>query len=179
MKDYLLRSFENSSNNYLTWIITSIVFVVVISVFISQYIPFIPSFIRERSFLGLGLNKFGFTVSTVSLFYLFKTGFTYFYYYGVRSQKKWPRFYFVATRFYFVLTILLILACIQIYYFPFKNLDPVQTYSVIFAVIFVFKIVFYLFHNYRILPKNWYYKFLYICTLQIIPLLVLLKFLFD
>ncbi|MBC7556005.1 MAG: DUF4271 domain-containing protein, partial [Chryseobacterium sp.] len=28
-------------------------------------------------------------------------------------------------------------------------------------------------------PKNWYYKFLYICTLQIMPILVLLKFLFD
>ncbi|TQE61297.1 DUF4271 domain-containing protein, partial [Leptospira interrogans] len=36
----------------------------------------------------------------------------------------------------------------------------------------------YIFHNQPILPEKWYYKFLYICTLQIVPVLVLWKFLF-
>ncbi|WP_417428740.1 DUF4271 domain-containing protein [Halpernia sp.] len=179
LKDFLSQSFENSSNIFLTWGITSIVFVTLLSVLISQYIPFIPNYIQDRSFFGFELNKFGFTFLSVSVFYLLKSVLTYFYFYAVRNQKKWQKFYFIATRFYFLIAILLFVGCIQIYYFPQNRLETFQTYSFLFVLIFIFKNFFYLFHNSKILPKNWYYKFLYICTLQIIPLLVLWKFLFD
>lgn len=179
LKEFLLQKIEDSSNIYLSWIIISIIYVLVFSVLISQFIPFVPSFIREVDFFGFQINKFGFTFLSVSVFYLLKTILTYFYFYAVRNQKSWQKFYFVSSRFYFVLTIVLILGCLQVYYFPFDRLKTYQTYLVLFAIIFIFKIIFYLFHNYKLLPKTWYYKFLYICTLQIAPLLVLLKFLFN
>ena len=179
LKDFLLQKIEDSSNIYISWIIVSLVYVILLSVLISQYIPFIPKNISSLLIGGYEINKFGFTFLSVSSFYIVKIIITYFYYYGVRAQKKWQQFYFVATRFYFILSILLILGCLQVSYFPAERIQTFQTYGIFFIMIFVFKNIFYLFHNYRILPKNWYYKFLYICTLQIIPLLVLWKFLFD
>ena len=179
LKDFLLQKIEDSSNIYISWIMVSVVYVTLLSVLLSQYIPFIPTSINKISFLGFKLNKFGFTFLSISAFYNLKIILTYFYYYGVRSQKKWQQFYFVATRFYFVLSIILILGCLQINYFPFDRVQTYQTYGILFIIIFIFKNIFYLFHNYNILPKNWYYKFLYICTLQIIPVLVLWKFLFN
>ncbi len=178
-REFLLQKIEDSSNSYLSWIIVSLVYVTSLSVLISQYIPVIPEFINKNSLFGFQLNKFGFTFFSLSAFYILKIIITYFYYYGVRTQKKWQQFYFVATRFYFVLSVLLILGCLQTAYYPFDRIETYQTYGILFLIIFVFKNIFYLFHNYRILPKNWYYKFLYICTLQIIPLMVLWKFLFN
>ena len=179
LKEFLLQKIEDSSNIYLSWIIVSVIYVILLSVLISQFIPVIPHFLSSLSFYGFEINKFGFTFLTISTFYTIKIILTYFYYYGVRRQKKWQQFYFVATRFYFVLSIFLILSCIQVSYFPIERVKTFQTYSLLLVIVFVFKNIFYLFHNYRILPKNWYYKFLYICTLQITPLLVLFKFLFD
>jgi hypothetical protein len=179
LKDFLLQKIEDASNIYISWIIVSVVYVTILSVLLSQYIPLIPKFLSSKSLFGYEINKFGFTFVTISVFYTLKIVLTYFYYYGVRSQKKWQQFYFVATRFYFVLSILLILGCLQINYFPIERVKTLQNYTVFFIIVFVFKNIFYLFHNYKILPKDWYYKFLYICTLQIVPLLVLWKFLFN
>lgn len=178
LKQYLLQGFEDSSNIFLSWFIVSLVYVVSISVLISQFIPVVPEFIRDISIFGLQLNKFGFALVSISVFYLIKTTLTYFYFYTVRNNKNWQKFYFTATRFYFVFAILIILACVQQFYFQSNRLKTFQTYLIFFAIIFVFKNIFYLFHNYRILPQTWYYKILYICTLQIIPLMVLWKFLF-
>lgn len=178
IKEYLSQSFEDSSNIFLSWFIVSVVYIVSISVLISQFIPIVPSFLRKISIFGLQLNKFGFTFVSISLFYLIKTTLSYFYFYAVRNNKSWQKFYFTATRFYFVLAILIILGCLQQFYFPIKRLEIFQLYLLFFTIIFVFKNIFYLFHNYKILPQTWYYKILYICTLQIIPLLVLWKFLF-
>ncbi|MDO5616201.1 MAG: DUF4271 domain-containing protein, partial [Cruoricaptor ignavus] len=44
--------------------------------------------------------------------------------------------------------------------------------------LFSFKILFFTFNKNYILPKEWYYKFLYICTLQFAPLFALSKLLF-
>lgn len=179
LKDFLLQKIEDSSNIYISWIIVSTVYATLLSVLFSQYIPFVPKFISNLSLFGMQLNKFGFVFFSVCFFYILKIILTYFYYYGVRSQKKWQQFYFVATRFYFVLTLILIFACLQVNYFPQERIQTYHVYGLLFIIIFVFKNIFYLFHNYKILPQNWYYKFLYICTLQIIPFMVLLKFLFN
>ena len=50
--------------------------------------------------------------------------------------------------------------------------------SFVFAFAFLFKQIYYILHSSNILPQKWYYKFLYICTLQIVPVLVLWKLLF-
>lgn len=175
---FLNQKLEETSNAYLSWLIISVVYVVLLSTLISQFIPFVPQKIENISLWNLQLNKFGFSFLVFSSLYFFKIILSYCYFYAVRQQKKWPTFYFVAAKFYFVLCVFLILASLQVYYFPIARIKTIQSYAVIFAFIFVFKIFFYLFHNYNFLPRNWYYKFLYICTLQIAPILVLLKILF-
>lgn len=179
LKEFLLQKIEDSSNIFLSWLIVSVVNVTLISVLISQFIPFIPEFIKPVSAFGLQLNKFGFTFITIAVFYFLKIAFTFFYFYSVRNQKNWQKFYFSATRFYFITAMLLVVACLQEFYFPLGRLQNLQLYVFFFAIIFVFKNIYYLFHNYRILPSIWYYKILYICTLQIIPLMVLWKFIFH
>lgn len=179
LREFLLQKIEDSSNIFLSWIIVSIVNTVLLSILISQFIPILPKFLQTQSLFGIGLNKFGFTFYSISIFYLLKVTLSYLYFYTVRNQKNWQKFYFAATRFYFILSIILIIGCLHQFYFLEDRFLTLQTYFLFFAIIFIFKNIYYLFHNYRILPRLWYYKILYICTLQIIPLLVLWKFLFD
>jgi hypothetical protein len=61
---------------------------------------------------------------------------------------------------------------------PIYHLDEVRTYAFSMLMMFLAKCIFELFHKEPILPKEWYHKILYICTLQILPLLVLAKLLF-
>lgn len=179
LREFLLQKLEDSSNVFLSWIIVSIVNVALLSILISQFIPFLPKFLQKNLLFGIGLNKFGFTFLSISAFYILKVILSYFYFYAVRNQKNWQKFYFAATRFYFLLALLLIIGCLHQFYFLEDRFLTLQSYFLFFAIVFIFKNIYYLFHNYQILPRLWYYKILYICTLQIIPLLVLWKFLFD
>ncbi|WP_232815864.1 DUF4271 domain-containing protein [Chryseobacterium capnotolerans] len=72
----------------------------------------------------------------------------------------------------------MIILCVTHYYFPIDRNKIFPYYFFFFAFVFIFKVFFYLFHKNKILPEKWYYKFLYICTLQIAPLLLLWKLLF-
>ena len=64
------------------------------------------------------------------------------------------------------------------YYLPLNTRLFFRIYLVVLIFAFVLKILYYLFNNQRILPKQFYYKFLYICSLQILPILVVWKFCF-
>lgn len=178
VKEFLQQKFPDSSNNLLSWAIISLVFCLVFSTLISQYIPIIPKKIAEIQIFGYELNKFGFTFITVSGFYLIKNISTYFFFAGTGSIKKWEVFHFTTSKFYFVFSVLLILLCIVHYFYDIDSLLLFNYYYWGLLLAFLFKQIFYITHKNNILPKKWYYKFLYICTLQIAPLLVLWKLFF-
>lgn len=59
------------------------------------------------------------------------------------------------------------------YYFPIDKERALGCYLIIIGLLFFIKNILYIFHRDEPLPREWYYKILYICTLQILPLLAL------
>lgn len=178
LREFLLQTFEDSSNSFLSWCVTSVVYCLIFSVLFSQYVPFVPKIIEDAKIAGFSLNKFGYTFLSVSSVYLLKTIISYIFFAGSGNMKKWSIFYFTATKFYFVASLVLMAVCIMHYYYPIDKLVAFKVYVPAVFLLIVFKVLFYIFHKNRVLPQQWYYKFLYICTLQIVPYLVLWKILF-
>jgi hypothetical protein len=114
----------------------------------------------------------------VVAFDIIKNFLTFLFYSSIGDGKNLKGLALISAKYYFLESIGLIVAGFSLYYFP---LDLVQYFYVVIIVmvsLFVLKNLIYIFHNQAILPEKWYYKFLYICTLQIVPVLVLWKFLF-
>lgn len=178
IKDFLLQKIEDSNNLTPSWAIISIVRSIMIALLLSQFVPIVPKFVSELQIFGLELNKFGFTFLAVLAFDIIKNVLTFFFYNSVGDGKNLKGLALISSKFYFLESIGLIIAGFALYYYP---LDLVRYFhAIIFVLIalFVLKNLIYIFHNQAILPEKWYYKFLYICTLQIVPVLVLWKFLF-
>ena len=178
LRDFLTQKFPDSVNNFLSWMIISVVFSMVLAAFISPYIPVIPIKVRSLSLFGFELNKFGFTLVVIFLFYFIRNLITYLFYAGTGSLKKWQIFYFSISKFYFVMSIILMIFCVANFFYTLDQSQAFSAYFVGFSGVIIFKLIYYLAHPNNILPSKWYYKFLYICTLQIVPVLVLWKVLF-
>ncbi|WP_292009704.1 DUF4271 domain-containing protein [Chryseobacterium sp.] len=178
LKDFLMQKYFDSSNNLPNWLIVSCVTTLTLTVMVSQYIPIVPKAVTDLQIAGYQMNKFGYSLFVLIFFYLIKSILGFLFYQSIGDGKKWTVFYFTATKFYFILSFLLIILCIAHYYFPIDKNVIFVYYLLFFCFVFIFKIFFYFFHKNDILPEKWYYKFLYICTLQIIPLLMLWKLLF-
>lgn len=178
LRGFFTAPFSDSGNIFPTWILISIVYVLLLSTLVSSYVPMVPLEIERLSLLGYSLNRFGYTLSIFSLFYFVRFFLTFFFYSSVGQDRKWGRLYFVTSKFYMALCFLLIGAILFYYYFPVNRLEFLQLALLVAAGLFLFKILFYAFNPNYILPKEWYYKILYICALQFIPILALWKLLF-
>ena len=178
IKDFLLQKIDDSNNLTPSWMIISIVRAVMISLLLSQFVPIIPKFISDIQIFGLQLNKFGFSVLAVLAFDVIKNFITFLFYNSIGNGKNLKGLALISSKFYFLESIGFMIAGFALFYYP---VDLVQYFYVIIIILislFVLKNLIYIFHNQAILPEKWYYKFLYICTLQIVPVLVLWKFLF-
>ncbi len=173
VREFLLQKKADSSNNFLTWLLISVVYVLSVTTLISQTIPIVPAAVRKLHFLGLELNKFGFTLWVIILFYLFKSLLSYLFFLGTGSGKKWSYFQFTAAKFYFTVSLVVMVLCIYQHYFPVNMAVLLDYYFYGFVAVFLLKIMLYLFSPQHILPTKWYYKFLYICTLQFAPVVAL------
>ncbi len=178
LQDFLSLKKEESSNIILSWLLTSVVLCIVLSVVISQFIPVVPKFASSMHIFGYELNKFGYSLLCITLFYLVKSLLSYFYYSSLGCNRNLINLYLVANKFYFLFTLVLMGLSFAIFYFPIDDIKFLYIFIISVGLIFILKNCIYLFNNQPILPKEWYYKFLYICTLQIVPLLVLIKMLF-
>ena len=177
--DFLLQPFENVNNTYLSWAITTILHCISFSVLFSQYIPVVPKFVSENfSGFGIEFNKFGFMLTTLLLFYFVKNLVTYFFFASIDNIKNYHYFAHAAQKYYLIYSMLIMVVSLLHYYLPLNTRLFFRIYLVVLIFAFVLKILYYLFNNQRILPKQFYYKFLYICSLQILPILVVWKFCF-
>lgn len=176
--DYMKMEEEEASNSGINWIITSCVLIFSLSLLLSQYLPTVP---KEFSILQIGsytINKMGATLLIFSIYYLAKTILTYFFYASSGNLGVWKNFYFYINK-YNVVSISLILVFVIVQFFlPINKDEAFNVYFSFLIILILGKILFCLFHKQSILPKQWYYKILYICTLQIIPTLVVWKYLF-
>ena len=163
----------------MSWFITTILFSLSFSILFSQYIPIVPEYITENTrFLGVELNKFGFLFLSLLLFYFVKNLVIYFFYGSIQQLKKFSSYSFVTQKYYLVYSFVILVISLLHFYIPFNTHIAFHYYMIMIMVAFLLKLLIYLFHNQQILPDEWYYKFLYICTLQILPALVIWKFWF-
>ncbi len=177
--DFLMQPLENVNNTNLSWAITTILHCASFSVLFSQYIPIVPKFITENfSAFGIEFNKFGFMFTTLLLFYFVKNIVTYFFFASVDNIKNYNYFAYAAQKYYLIYSLVILITSVLHYYLPLNTRLFLKVYLIILFLAFMLKIGYYLFNNQRILPKHFYYKFLYICSLQILPILVVWKFCF-
>lgn len=178
IRDFLTQKIEDSNNLTPSWTIISIVRSVMIALLLSQFVPVVPKFISDVQIFGLQLNKFGFTFLSVLAFDLIKNLFTFLFYNSVGDGKNLKGLALISSKFYFLESIGLLFAGFTLFFYPVDLVQYFYAVIIILILLFVLKNLIYIFHNQAILPEKWYYKFLYICTLQIVPVLVLWKFLF-
>ena len=187
IKSYLLQDYSESNNVFQSWTVIGIVTTLLVTTIVSQYIPNVPKQISDLQLFGLELNKFGFALLAISTFYLAKSIFSYFFFQSLGVGRKWKLFCDASGKFYLVFGLLLMILCFVHYYFAieyngaFYTIDYANAFPIylLFAlIILLFKNFYFLLNKNNILPFQWYYKILYICTLQIAPVLALWKLLF-
>lgn len=178
IKEFITQKAEGSSNVFLSWVISSAVFCLLSSVLFSQYIPIVPKFVDELNILGISLNKLGYCLIVVPLFYLTKAILSFIFYQCINQKKRFMNMQFSASRLYFSGSIVLILLVFINYYF---DLDRKMLFPYLITgmfVLYLFKLLTYSLNERGALPKEWFYKILYICTLQIAPMFVLWRLVF-
>lgn len=178
VKDFLTQKAEDTSNILLSWLIISVVRILMISVLLSQFVPIVPKLLLNIQVFDYQINKFGFTFISLILFDVVRNILTFLFYSSVGSVKNLKNLSLIASKYFFIESIVFIIGSFALFYYP---IDLVQYFYTIIAVFigsFILKNLIYFFNQQNVLPEKWYYKFLYICTLQIIPVLVLWKFLF-
>ena len=179
LAEFIMQPYENTNNNVLSWFFTTILFSLSFSVLFSQYIPVVPKFVAENfSLLGVQFNKFGFLLTSLLLFYIVKNIIIYLFYGSIQELKKFGKYSFVAQKYYLIYSFVILALSIIHYYLSINKHKMFIFYVFVLIFAFLLKLSIYLFHNQRILPKEWYYKILYICTLQILPALLIWKFWF-
>ncbi|MDY3547846.1 DUF4271 domain-containing protein [Riemerella anatipestifer] len=171
---------EEFANNALqSWVVTSLGFVALASLALADILPINPHLFAEYfNVFGYTPNKVGSVILALVFLFSFRTMFTYFFLASIGEVERWKSFYFLTTKFFLGYSLILMLLVLIQYYIPVEKDWFIYIYIVLFPLAFVFKNLVYLFHHKAILPDEWYYKILYICTLQILPFLVVWKFLF-
>ncbi|MBO4233421.1 DUF4271 domain-containing protein [Riemerella anatipestifer] len=170
---------EFANNTIQSWVITSVGFTILASVALSDILPINPHlFAKYFNIFGYTPNKVGSIVLALVFLFFFRTVSTYFFLASIGEVERWKSFYFLTTKFFLGYSLALIgLVFVQNYLLT-EKAWVIYMYIVFFCMSFIFKNLVYLFHHKAILPDEWYYKILYICTLQILPFLVVWKFLF-
>lgn len=178
IREYLTQKTEDASNVFLSWVVVSVVYCWLLSVLLSQFVPILPKPVETFSLFGYSLNKIGYTSLVVGGFYLIKTSLTFLFFSSVNQVKRFNNLFFTASRFYFVLSLVVMVLVFLNYYFLTERMSLLYYLLLFLGLVLIFKVFLYLFSKNKTLPKEWYYKILYICTLQILPILAIWKLLF-
>jgi len=177
--DFLRLSREDTPNVFGNWLVIGITYVFIFSVFFSQYIPIVPRFVVENvRFHDYTLNKFGFLFVSLLCFYGVKGLLCYIFFKCSLSMKYWKYYIFHINKFFSLVIVLTCILTILEYFYPIDRFIAFDYYVYIFIGIGMGKIAYLLFNRHPTFPKEWYYKFLYLCTLQILPYFVIGKILF-
>lgn len=178
LREFLSAGLADSGNVFPTWMIVSLVNALLLATLVSQFVPAVPRVINNFSLFGLSLNKFGYSFAVIAIFYSLKVFFGYFFYASIGQERRWHRLWFVASKFYFILASLLFVLVFVNYFYPVDKAVLLWGLSLSVPAVFIIKALYYLLDKNRVMPAEWYYKFLYICTLQIAPILLLWRLLF-
>lgn len=167
------------SNMFLVWFNFTIGYIVNLCISFSQLLPSTSRLVNEISYDDWILNKIGFSLLCITLFQLFKFILSFIFISNYSDKKfLWKNFYFQSSRAILLQSIFLFgLNLLEFY-------GQIEKEILLYILIFVFglflfiKCCFFLFSRQSFLPNEWYYKILYICTVQILPEVIIWKFLF-
>lgn len=177
--EYLHLKYYENNNAMLSWILVSLSHIFLLGALISQFIPIVPkSVVAICNSIGFVPNKMGFFTSCMFVFYLLKSALTYLFFAITGNLKRWYRFYFITHKFYIVLNIFMVVLILMFHFTHYPISSSVKTLPLILGGIYIVKLAYLIMHQQFVLPKEWYYKFLYLCSLQIIPSMVLVKILY-
>jgi hypothetical protein len=182
--DYLRQTYHPESHYFGQVLLIGLVFTSLLSLWLWPLLPTLPAWLQDIEVMGYVPNKFGYLLACMASYMIIKHLLCWCFYLCSGSLKRWVPYCFSLHKFYLVFSALVVLLIINQYflhvehYFLPKGFDEHRTYGLILVGMFVTKCIFEFFHQEPILPKQWYHKFLYLCTLQILPLLVLAKLLF-
>ena len=178
LKDFITQGIADRSNILPSWLLISVVHTLLLATLVSQFVPAVPRTLNYFSVLGYSFNKFGYTFWIFAGLYSLRTFLSYLLYAFIGQGKRFSALSFVVSKYFFVVDVLLICSVFALYFLPVSREQ--FFYGMLFSLILAFlgKIFFYLFSLDKVLPEEWYYKILYICTLQIAPLLALWQCLF-
>jgi hypothetical protein len=187
IKSFVLQDFSETSNVFQSYAVIGIITTFLLSTLGANYLPVIPEPFNELQLLGYQLSNFGFCLLAIGSFYLIKSFLSFLFFQTLGAGNNWKLFCYTSSKFYFILSFLLVVLCYFQYFLelPFKGefymIDSriaLEVYLYLSLIALVFKNLYYLFNKNNVLPFSWYYKILYICTLQIAPVLALWKLIF-
>lgn len=177
--DYLTGPMEETGNLYSSWILGSIAFAMCWSVILSSFIPAVPRSWQDLvSFSGFRFTSFGFVFWCVSGLMLFRSIFSFLFFHTSGHKSTWLPFVHQALQFHTVYTLFLLPSILIWFYILDSSVHFFPHIIAILGGIEVLKIVHYLIHHRHCLPHGWYHKMLYICTLEILPLFFLWKYIY-
>ncbi|QCX53017.1 DUF4271 domain-containing protein [Elizabethkingia sp. JS20170427COW] len=177
--DFLKSTQEDTSNVFINWGLIGLTYVFVLSIFITRYIPVVPRLIAENiQIQGYTLSRFGFAFIGLSIWALLRSFLSFLFYSSSFNRERWKYFIFTLNKYYSLVIIFISCLIIVQYFYPIDRFVFFDLGLFVLFFLFVFKNFYLLFNINPAFPKEWYYKFLYICTLQILPTLVVWKFLF-
>ncbi|MBF5026902.1 DUF4271 domain-containing protein [Planobacterium oryzisoli] len=175
---FLNQDFQDSGNIFPSFLLVSTVFIVLLSTLTYNFVPSVPRWVSQVGVAGFEPTRFGYTLLVVSVFYFVKFFLTFFFFSSVDILKGWGKMYFLCLKYYFVLGLVLIVLLFFVFFTSVDHFLLLQLFFYGAGLSLFFKVIYFLLHPGRILPQEWYYKILYICTLQFVPYIVLGKLLF-
>lgn len=179
LKKFIYQKTEDANNVFPIWLISSVIFYWQLTIMISGVINDVPKWILNYDFGGIAINKLNFSAITVSLLYLFRLIFTSFFYLIIGQAKRLKNLIFNISKQFYINSIILIIFNFIIYYTLINKGILLTISSYLIVILSIFKILIYFIDKNNILPKQWFLKLLYICTLQIAPFLVFWLLIFD
>lgn len=175
---YLKAPQVPSVNNLAFYVIVSGVCTALLAALLSGYVPLLPAWTDELRVAGIGLNPFGYTWWVLSLTDAVRVLLTFLLFSATGNAQRWAHFYYFMAKYQVVYSFPLLVLCIARYFFPVDVYHFGEILLITLGLSFIIKIALTLILRPEVLPSPWYYKLLYICTLQFSPVLLVAQLLF-
>ncbi len=128
--EFILQPYEESNNNTLSWVFTTILFFGKFFGAIFTIHSDCPKFITQNLVVaGITFNKFGFVLVSMLLFHLIKNIFVYLFYGSINQLERFGRYSFVAQKYFMVYSLVILVISFLHYYLHFKTSNAFVYYS--------------------------------------------------
>jgi len=165
---------ENFENQYL---ISGFLTLVLLINFTILIIPFVKNITSSLYFTNIYIKYIAVFI-LLSVFYLIKNLFFYLYHVILTNQESYTEFVQLRITNTSWLIIYSFLMILYYFYSSFEKKYFTEIIIILYLFIKIIEWIIYIIQNKTEKQLQWYYKIVYLCTLEILPLVVIFKFLF-